>query len=56
MVGNNVQEDMVAREVGMEVFLMTDCLLNPENADVTSYPRGSFPELDAFIAALPDPR
>ncbi len=45
MVGNDVAEDMVARELGMEVFLLTDCLINKPNADINSYPHGGFPEL-----------
>ena len=31
MVGNDVQEDMVAGQLGMKVFLLTDCLINKEN-------------------------
>lgn len=49
MVGNDVTEDMAAREVGMEVFLLTDCLINRENRDIAQYPHGSFPELLAYI-------
>ena len=45
MVGNDVQEDMVARELGMEVFLLTDCLINKEGRAITAYPHGSYPEL-----------
>ena len=30
MVGNDVTEDMVAEETGMQVFLLTDCLINKE--------------------------
>ncbi len=45
MVGNDVGEDMVARELGMEVFLLTDCLINKKNADLNQYPHGGFPEL-----------
>lgn len=45
MVGNDVTEDMVARELGMEVFLLTDCLINKEQKDISVYPNGSFPEL-----------
>lgn len=32
MVGNDVEEDMVARELGMRVFLLTDCLRNRPGA------------------------
>ena len=28
MVGNDVTEDMVAKTLGMEVFLLTDCIIN----------------------------
>ena len=49
MVGNDVDDDMVAREVGMQVFLLTDCLINKNNADISQYPNGSFDELLAYI-------
>lgn len=45
MVGNDVTEDMVARKVGMNVFLLTDCLINKEREDISRYPRGSFEQL-----------
>lgn len=41
MVGNDVTEDMVASETGMQVFLLTDCLINKERKDISVYPRGS---------------
>jgi len=52
MVGNDVNEDMVAEKLGMQVFLLTDCLINKSGADVSRYPHGSFPELMAFIRDL----
>lgn len=30
MIGNDVGEDMVAAQLGMKVFLLTDCLINKE--------------------------
>ena len=48
MVGNDAEEDMVARELGMEVFLLTDCLINREGRDLSPYPRGGFGELMAY--------
>ena len=51
MVGNDVQEDMVAATIGMQVFLLTDCLLNKGNADISQYPNGNFEQLMQFIAA-----
>lgn len=52
MVGNDVAEDMVAQTLGMKVFLLTDCLINKENADISVYPSGSFPELLHYIRSL----
>ena len=49
MVGNDAEEDMAAEKLGMEVFLLTDCLLNRKNADISAYPQGSFPELLDFL-------
>ncbi len=52
MVGNDVGEDMVARELGMAVFLLTDCLLNRENRDISAYPQGDFEALLAYAATI----
>lgn len=49
MVGNDVSEDMVTEAMGMKVFLLTDCLINKENKDISRYPQGSFKELLEFI-------
>ncbi len=52
MVGNDVAEDMVAKELGMKTFLLTDCLINRGNEDISVYPNGSFDELIEFINSL----
>lgn len=52
MVGNDVVEDMVAATLGCRVFLLTDCLINPHDADISVYPHGSYDELIAFIQNL----
>lgn len=49
MVGNDVREDMVARELGMDVFLITDCLINPENRDVNNFPHGSWQDFIDYV-------
>ena len=49
MVGNDVGEDMVAAELGMQVFLLTDCLINKKNADISALPQGGFGELIDFL-------
>ncbi len=52
MVGNDVGEDMVAAQLGMKVFLLTDCLINRQGEDISCYPNGGFKELAAFINEL----
>lgn len=52
MVGNDVTEDMVAAQLGMQVFLLTDCLINKHNADISQYPHGDFEALLDFIGGL----
>lgn len=50
MVGNDAQEDLAAAEAGIPVFLLTDCLIDRNNTDLTSIPHGSFPELLAYLS------
>lgn len=49
MVGNDVDEDMVAEELGMQVFLIMDCLLNRHGKDISAYNRGGFADLIKFL-------
>ena len=51
-VGNDVGEDMIAAELGMKVFLLTDCIINKSNADISVYPNGSFAELKEYLRSL----
>ena len=50
MVGNDVAEDMIARTVGIHVFLLTDCLINKGQKDISIYPKGSFDQLLLYLA------
>lgn len=52
MVGNDATEDMAAAETGMRVFLLTDCLLNKENKDISAWPHGGFPQLMDYMESL----
>jgi FMN phosphatase YigB (HAD superfamily) len=49
MVGNDVDEDMIAKELGMKVFLLTDCLINKHGKDPSAYPNGGFAELLEYL-------
>ena len=53
MVGNDYKEDGAARKLGMDLFLITDCLIAPEDADFTGIPHGSMADLLAFLQTLP---
>lgn len=42
MIGNDVDEDMCAAKIGFDAFLITDCLINKNSADISAYSNGSF--------------
>ncbi|MDO4317693.1 MAG: HAD family hydrolase [Lachnospiraceae bacterium] len=52
MVGNDVEEDMAAERLGMRVFLLTDCLINAKQAELSGYAKGSFRELRDWLSKL----
>lgn len=52
MIGNDVVDDMCVKELGMNTFLLTDCLID-NGKDISKYKRGSFDELYAFTNSLP---
>lgn len=54
MIGNDVSEDMVAADMGMDFYLVDTCLLNPKNRDVSGVRRGSLRDLHGFLSSLPD--
>ncbi len=49
MVGNDTEDDMSARDAGMQVFLLPQYLLNPKNKDISQYPNGSYQDLIKYI-------
>ncbi len=49
MIGNDVGEDMVAHQLGMQVYLVTDCLINKKGEDLAHYPHGTMQELLDYI-------
>ncbi len=52
MVGNDATEDLAALTLGIPVFLLTDCLINKHNIDVSQYPHGDFNALIEYIRSL----
>jgi len=52
MIGNNVQEDLVAGTLGMKTFLVTDCIIDRgQPAYIPDY-QGTLEELYRFVAGL----
>ncbi len=54
MIGNDVREDMCAARLGMDTYLLKDCLICPEEEDITIYSQGDFDHLLEMIQGLPD--
>ncbi len=52
MVGNDTGEDMTAETLGMDVFLLTDCLINKSGADLDRWPHGDFAALQDWLRRL----
>ena len=54
MIGNDVGDDMVANTVRMNVYLVTNDLINRRNIDITIFEHGSFDELCNYLENLYD--
>ena len=50
MVGNDFDEDILTTEtLGMKGFLLTDCLINKNEQDISGYPQGDFEALRNYL-------
>ena len=49
VIGNDVDEDMISSRLGFDTYLVTDCLINRYNKELTLFRNGSFGELFDFI-------
>ena len=54
MVGNDVDEDMCALEIGMDVFLLNECLINSKKKDISQYKKGNWKVFREYIDTLPN--
>ena len=51
MIGNDYGEDIVPTEkLGIQSFLLTDCLIHKGSQDISAYPQGGFEELKRYLA------
>lgn len=54
MVGNDVRDDMCAKSLGMDTYLITDCLINTEQVDINQFPHGSMEDFYHKILEIED--
>lgn len=52
MVGNDVDDDMVVKDLNMKTYLITDCLINNSNQDIKNYLNGDFNDFYSYIKSL----
>ena len=48
----NMVMESLQKQLGMKVFLLTDCLINKNEEDISVYPSGSFIELLDYVKTL----
>ncbi|WMJ90636.1 HAD family hydrolase [Anaerocolumna sp. MB42-C2] len=53
MVGNDVKEDMCAANLGMDTFLLKDCLICTDKEDISQFKQGGFEDLLELIKGVP---
>ena len=49
MVGNDAEEDAASVRAGMDLFLITDCLINRDGADLSQYRCGHFADMIEYV-------
>lgn len=52
MVGNDVVDDMTAKDMGMQVFLLTENLINKTENSIDCYPNGDYSRLKSFLETI----
>lgn len=52
MIGNDVDEDMIASNLGLDTFLVTDYLNNKSHQDINHYRHGSLQNLFDYITEI----
>lgn len=52
MIGNDVNEDMIVEELGIDTFLLTECLINKDNKDISKYKNGNYKYLIDYLKSI----
>lgn len=56
MIGNDIDEDMIASKLGIDTFLVTDYLLNKNNQNINDFKNGRLADLYEYLKKLPNIR
>lgn len=55
MVGNDIDEDIIpSKSLGMDTYLITDCLINKNETDFSTIKNGSFKEFLSYAEMMPE--
>ncbi|HAO61852.1 MAG: hypothetical protein A2Y20_08295 [Firmicutes bacterium GWF2_51_9] len=54
MVGNDVEEDMVAKQLGISTYLITNHMVNRKNKEVVADHIGTYADFLKYVESLPD--
>ena len=49
MVGNDVNEDMIAEKLGLDTYLILNCLKNPKYLDISKFKKGKLKDFYQYI-------
>lgn len=52
MIGNDVSEDLIAEELGMDTYLITNNIINLKNTDISKYKNGTYKDFYEFIKKI----
>lgn len=53
MVGNDATEDLCAAKLGIDVFMLKECLINTKNIDLSDYKKGTWETFSEYISDFP---
>lgn len=49
VVGNDTRDDLAAVNAGMDIFFLTNDLINRDGIDISCYPKGDFDDLKQYL-------
>ena len=54
MVGNHAVEDLCVAKLGMDIFMLKPCLINPTGVDLSDYKLGDWEAFYEYASSFPD--